>query len=509
MDNRYSGAIPSEYDKRDFTVTALLSTFPSSYMVRDVDIYDQGNIGNCVMQAIRSAPHAKYGKKFGATFGYGYWRNYGGSGMQPNVACNGFVRDGIPPESVDNKYLEMPEAKSYALANLDRMLSAAEPYKGWTWSRLYSINEIKATLMEEANRKGLRCIVCLPYYYIGMDGYWKIEEQGTSSYHEMAIVGWDDNKGWKLRNSWGSKDDNDISLGATNDGYVWLEFNDVFECNDVIALFPPETEEKERKEEDEPKVVTRRTLRLSNPYMRGDDVAECQQLLEKHGYDVGTIDGIFGNNTDKAVRAFQRGAGLAVDGIVGKNTWVALDADDEDIQPSYDIDTVEQYMKLMVGDLYIIGGQGHKATQAYLAARMQDEPAYFTNGRGEWLKGIIESAEELNRTLYAEDCSGLLMKVNEVMKFFPEKDLTANGIMGKCKKIDRSEVKPGDILFRLDSTGRATHMAWVGREGVYEAAGTAYGVVKRTGDIFDRKTLNNMTGEVDTLRAWTDYGRIR
>ena len=52
-------------------------------------------------------------------------------------------------------------------------------------------------------------------------------------------------------------------------------------------------------------------------------VKTLQYLLRARGHNV-TADGIFGPNTDAAVRAFQQQKGLAVDGIVGPNTWSAL-----------------------------------------------------------------------------------------------------------------------------------------------------------------------------------------
>ena len=57
---------------------------------------------------------------------------------------------------------------------------------------------------------------------------------------------------------------------------------------------------------------------------RGVFVRYLQQKLLAKLYPVGTIDGIFGNATLAAVRAFQEENGLAVDGVVGPLTWARL-----------------------------------------------------------------------------------------------------------------------------------------------------------------------------------------
>ena len=57
----------------------------------------------------------------------------------------------------------------------------------------------------------------------------------------------------------------------------------------------------------------------------GADVRYLQQSLTKLGYSPGSIDGIFGSKTDTAVRLFQKNKGLVADGIVGYNTWTAID----------------------------------------------------------------------------------------------------------------------------------------------------------------------------------------
>ena len=54
---------------------------------------------------------------------------------------------------------------------------------------------------------------------------------------------------------------------------------------------------------------------------RGNITKIIQKALIKKGYSIyGGIDGIFGNDTDRRIRDFQRNNGLSADGIVGKQT---------------------------------------------------------------------------------------------------------------------------------------------------------------------------------------------
>ncbi len=56
----------------------------------------------------------------------------------------------------------------------------------------------------------------------------------------------------------------------------------------------------------------------------GATVREIQTRLKNWGYYDGAVDGIYGSQTEKAVRYFQRKNGLSVDGQVGNQTLAAL-----------------------------------------------------------------------------------------------------------------------------------------------------------------------------------------
>ncbi len=68
-----------------------------------------------------------------------------------------------------------------------------------------------------------------------------------------------------------------------------------------------------------------RQLYLKEPPLRGDDVRELQATLNNVGFNAGRVSGVFANQTDKAVREFQRNVGLDPDGIFGETSIQALD----------------------------------------------------------------------------------------------------------------------------------------------------------------------------------------
>lgn len=63
---------------------------------------------------------------------------------------------------------------------------------------------------------------------------------------------------------------------------------------------------------------------LSRRGSTGSEVRQIQTKLKNWGYYNGSVDGVYGSDTEKAVRQFQQKNGLTVDGVAGSATLNAM-----------------------------------------------------------------------------------------------------------------------------------------------------------------------------------------
>ncbi|MFH1737321.1 MAG: peptidoglycan-binding protein, partial [Actinomycetota bacterium] len=73
----------------------------------------------------------------------------------------------------------------------------------------------------------------------------------------------------------------------------------------------------------------------------GREVVDVQTKLLRLGYELGRtgVDGIFGPETERAVRLFQKMRGQEVDGIVGPDTWREM------VDASFELGDRQLYLK--------------------------------------------------------------------------------------------------------------------------------------------------------------------
>ncbi|MDW3220310.1 MAG: peptidoglycan-binding protein [Acidimicrobiales bacterium] len=106
-----------------------------------------------------------------------------------------------------------------------------------------------------------------------------------------------------------------------------------------------------------------RMIYLRSPMTRGDDVTDLQHRLGSLGFDAGWLDGIFGPDTERAVRDFQHNQGLTGDGVVGRETVAALQrlagrtAGDKTVAEVRDLERLRSHSGL-VGERIVIGEEG-------------------------------------------------------------------------------------------------------------------------------------------------------
>ena len=70
--------------------------------------------------------------------------------------------------------------------------------------------------------------------------------------------------------------------------------------------------------------VYENTATLSSLGSRGQEVRQIQKKLQNLGFYSGSVDGVYGTATQKAVRNFQKSRGISADGIAGPKTLLYL-----------------------------------------------------------------------------------------------------------------------------------------------------------------------------------------
>lgn len=282
-------------------------------------------------------------------------------------------------------------------------------------------------------------------------------------------------------------------------------------------------------------------------YMTGDDVKYVKDRLVELGYLYASTKNRFGDDTFKAVKAFQAANNLEpVDGIVGIITWTALFGDPKP-QPAIEIpDWISEPARTEIAralaatsakrreicllalqycvdynmnpsrlkGFYIRGGNlydkdltVHTMTKARLDSyfrRSAYEP-YYDGGRKEMM---LRQAKESGYIIVGADCSGMIVglwrKAQVVSTGF---DATADNLYANyCVPRKVADLQPGDLCHRSGHIGLVVCGPSTSSVGGWciEDGGGAYGIQcnKRK----DRRLKNFVSGKVTKMSGWQHYG---
>ena len=284
--------------------------------------------------------------------------------------------------------------------------------------------------------------------------------------------------------------------------------------------------------------------------MSGPDVRFVKDALLSLGFYNSKIKQItnntFGPDTFVAVCKFQRAKGLEDDGIVGPQTWAALEeavAAEKPVKevefPSLDklkhvssahraaiakdlanVSELRQKIVLEILDyaydkdvsgepraLYIFGANLYDkdlklnyADAAEIEKHAKRYPTYFNGGRKEWM---LEQVKK-NPALPASDCSGMEVGYLREHKLVPSSfDTTANNLTTAKQystPINKKDLKPGDWV------GKAGHIGtYVGGGLVVEFYGGALGC--QLTELNNRRGWNFVAKRLEAGSPWTRFCR--
>lgn len=286
-------------------------------------------------------------------------------------------------------------------------------------------------------------------------------------------------------------------------------------------------------------------------YLNGTDVRELKETLLKLGYYAEKItiitNSTYGNDTYKAVKAFQKEQGLTVDGIFGtksneklekllnkaeepteyitakeyphisetvrKTINTALNGKEvnavrrkvvlEALRYATDATIASKYsypssLYIRGGNLYNTDGKINTITETYLTNTYAKKYAdYCTNGRLEMMRKAVKN----NPDITGADCSGGIIGLLRHFGLIGMKtDATANTLLGTgySASIAKAELTAGDFV------GKSGHIClYVGGGYMVEWAGGEYGC--QISSVTNRKCYSFTKKKLKTMSACGKY----
>lgn len=191
---------------------------------------------------------------------------------------------------------------------------------------------------------------------------------------------------------------------------------------------------------------------------RGREVMILQQQLQRIGYEIRDLDGDFGEETERAVKAFQRDQELSVTGVVNNATWRALKkakpgkkkvVDDIEFEKIGD-DKLVPFGKTLISE--------EQASALIATARQYIGVPYVFGGT----------------TPAGFDCSGFLQYV------FKQNGLTIPRLADEQYKLGKSvkmsELRAGDLVFFTTYEPGASHCGIYIGDGQFMHASSSRGI---------------------------------